>query len=249
MEKRSISCFQSPIHRGNPCIRRAKRRRPEAKLPFSPLFIGAILASLHLPQFPSQLYYLFQSPIHRGNPCIASSRYKAIEATDAFSPLFIGAILASQLRDCLAVVDPNLSVPYSSGQSLHHPSSLGNSMTIGLSVPYSSGQSLHPGGPSPIAAWSMCTFQSPIHRGNPCIPRILCRFCIGFRFFQSPIHRGNPCIPPLPLEFPPAAPSLSVPYSSGQSLHHAAQGCRDRWKTPFQSPIHRGNPCIGITDA
>ncbi len=36
-------------------------------------------------------------------------------------------------------------------------------------------------------------FQSPFHRGNPCI--LACSFLfLPPYFFQSPFHRGNPCI-------------------------------------------------------
>ncbi len=64
----------------------------------------------------------------------------------------------------------------------------------------------------------MTHFQSPFHRGNPCIPLSWVLQPPGLRF-QSPFHRGNPCIP------------------MNSRLHR-------RNVRSFQSPFHRGNPCI-----
>ena len=88
--------FQSPFHRGNGCYklngywRLYKYANPFSPLfigamvatrlelsniyltlkPFSPLFIGAMVATMVLLQYTTgDLWIVFQSPFHRGNGC------------------------------------------------------------------------------------------------------------------------------------------------------------------------------------
>ncbi len=176
----ALMSFQSPIHRGNPCIGGVLEHKDYRSRPFSPLFIGAIPASHYREALPG--------------------------LTDAFSPLFIGAIPASSCASWTLSPDSHLSVPYSSGQSLHQLCETHILYSyFSLSVPYSSGQSLHP------------LVSAHVWR--------------QLAYFQSPIHRGNPCIS-FSIRCNMIADILSVPYSSGQSLHPSAAKSR---YSPFSS--------------
>ncbi len=134
--------FQSPIHRGRGCIPPSEERKvpwgrlsvPYSSGPwlhqlsatqttrtggsFSPLFIGAVVASVHRPAGEGHVSS-FQSPIHRGRGCILPPcregragcslsvpyssgpwlHHDRGRRTDrkrsSFSPLFIGAVVAS----------------------------------------------------------------------------------------------------------------------------------------------------------
>ncbi len=189
----SFAFFQSPIHRGRGCIQihffeysfgrnlsvpyssgpwlhhHQWRRGPRLRFPFSPLFIGAVVASNYFG--PDEVFAtVFQSPIHRGRGCILLEDVRVLKVPVTFSPLFIGAVVASpgmvartkgswsnfqspihRGRGCIEMstigerVDKELSVPYSSGPWLHRPPDLPfDPDTRSLSVPYSSGPWLHP---------------------------------------------------------------------------------------------------------
>ena len=84
--------FQSPFHRGNGCYA-TTRRITRGKTPsFSPLFIGAMVAT----------------GINGG----------AVSIQDTFSPLFIGAMVATPTPRAGFGSSGILSVPFSSGQWL-----------------------------------------------------------------------------------------------------------------------------------
>ncbi len=239
-----------------------------AHLTFSPLFIGAVVAS--------------QS--HRRNdPWFPQ----------AFSPLFIGAVVASVNPGGGGSGNfAHLSVPYSSGPWLHLPA------LAGATRQYPCFQSPIHRGRGCIGCWCgdhQCNrrcFQSPIHRGRGCILMPWVLPPPPTPAFQSPIHRGRGCIilPPVGLQISsfsfsplfigavvasdcppkwPYAPSvlsvpyssgpwlhrppcwkasrmiaLSVPYSSGPWLHLKGPQRRGGARKRFQSPIHRGRGCI-----
>ena len=71
--------------------------RPSGRETFSPLFIGAMVAT----EFASMpMKMSFQSPFHRGNGCYIIYALKiSIDASSSspFSPLFIGAMVATDL--------------------------------------------------------------------------------------------------------------------------------------------------------
>ena len=61
---------------------------------FSPLFIGAMVATNTLPPCRTSPVH-FQSPFHRGNGCYMLAPPRSCRSTRTFSPLFIGAMVAT----------------------------------------------------------------------------------------------------------------------------------------------------------
>ena len=115
-------CFQSPFHRGNGCYGGPHIEVNTRDKTFSPLFIGAMVATrlnsegiTQSQAFQSPFhrgngcYYencigigaglpFFQSPFHRGNGCYIKRMCWELRDKNAFSPLFIGAMVATAIN-------------------------------------------------------------------------------------------------------------------------------------------------------
>ena len=114
-----LEIFQSPFRRGNGCYFTFRPESLSSKLSFSPLFVGAMVATRDcagVAGYPAS----FQSPFRRGNGCYLAFSPEAtslvpfqspfrrgngcynIEAPElpdiglAFSPLFVGAMVATR---------------------------------------------------------------------------------------------------------------------------------------------------------
>ena len=158
--------FQSPFHRGNGCYENIFKYDGCSSVSFSPLFIGAMVATnyhqryhrssrqLSVPfssgQWLLRTHYSFsevqsdfQSPFHRGNGCYHPSWQRRRSERLTFSPLFIGAMVATQLRfaEARKLVDIFQS-PFHRGNGCYHTLEEAWRQTTRdiLSVPFSSGQ-------------------------------------------------------------------------------------------------------------
>ena len=112
------SSFQSPFHRGNGCYWFSAKNMGRRRCTFSPLFIGAMVATSR--SFPYHMRITssfsplfigamvatecfvireaaidFQSPFHRGNGCYSIPMPEMNIRASSFSPLFIGAMVAT----------------------------------------------------------------------------------------------------------------------------------------------------------
>ena len=90
MRTRQFIVFQSPFHRGNGCYISVMRGESRVDCPFSPLFIGAMVATL-FDASRSSFAFDFQSPFHRGNGCYKDKNKLIIcQPTDFQSPFHRG---------------------------------------------------------------------------------------------------------------------------------------------------------------
>ena len=157
--------FQSPFRRGNGCYESALASSLNLSIAFSPLFVGAMVATTK--------WALSRSVWH------------------AFSPLFVGAMVATLCGFLCVENGFCFQSPFRRGNGCYERVRTGSKNCNLLSVPFSSGQwLLH--GISRSFVPIVLLFQSPFRRGNGCYSTNIQKQSHVLTF-QSPFRRGNGC--------------------------------------------------------
>ena len=234
--------FQSPFHRGNGCYCKGVRRWLNGRNhPFSPLFIGAMAATVRWSNWWGICFLRFQSPFHRGNGCYITRRRMNDHVDEArlsvpfssgqwllqdghaaydcsgipFSPLFIGA-MAATLRLYRTIQNSSkLSVPFSSGQwLLQQMAAAGTLGTLTFSPLFIGAMAATA---ISVSILMLKFFQSPFHRGNGCYQKHRKKHGDSLCSF-SPLFIGAMAATGATNDEALLIIKLSVPFSSGQWL-------------------------------
>ena len=138
-QTRSVTVFQSPFHRGNGCYKVRRDFSLTCMRAFSPLFIGAMVATVPVSPGNFVRKYTF-SPLFIGAMVATRRRWQIARIVKSFSPLFIGAMVATCDNPVSFIQQPIFQSPFHRGNGCYQGKEVAAFTFVRLSVPFSSGQ-------------------------------------------------------------------------------------------------------------